>query len=330
MNASPDAILAAASPPGLIARAGLYLSWVLSGAAFLSIGWVAMGPDDPYGPVSLFARADGPSMLVQAAALAAVVAALGTILGGKQLADAGSLAAALGLAMVSLRGETTEYFLLVHADRGGSQQALAIKFLFEALAWTAVMIISLLTSGVVSHWLFGGGKPIGEPPSSHSDDSQLVAAADELFQLRSRSGARSSDGVGALACGLRHTLVTIGLGLIFLVVLSTGLSWREIQAGQVCFLVAASVMIAEYFAVRIVPVRSAFWAILGVIGLAFIGYSWSALRPVMASLPPNIPTSHFLRILPIQFIAVGMASAIASFWHFHASADHPHDERSRA
>jgi hypothetical protein len=98
-------------------------------------------------------------------------------------------------------------------------------------------------------------------------------------------------------------------------VLSFGLASRNIRHGQVCFVVAASVCIGTYVAHRTNPVRSAFWSILAVGILSVVGYAWASVRPETPQLPPNIPSSHFLRILPIQFVSVGTAAAIAMFWY---------------
>ena len=323
MNAVAENPLVMHEPPlNLMERAGLYTSWVLSGAVFLSVGWLAVAPDDPYGAVSLYARTDGLSMLVQAAALVAVVASLGAALGGRRLVDAGTLTATLGLAVVSLRGATSEYLLLYEADHGGSQRALGAKFLFESIGWFFLVVIALVVSGLVARWVYGRDvrqdEGLEKKTASHN-----MAPRSSLHEMRLLWGGAGSAGEDArfvIGQGLRHTVVTAAVGLIAMMVLSTGLSSRVIQSGQVCFLVAASTMIGEYFAARRVPVRSAFWAILAVAIMALIGYVWSAMRPVYAALPPHIPTSHFLRILPLQFISVGTISAIWSFQHFHDAA----------
>ena len=38
-------------------------SWVATGALFLTVGWIAMAPDDPQGVVSMFARRGSLAML---------------------------------------------------------------------------------------------------------------------------------------------------------------------------------------------------------------------------------------------------------------------------
>ena len=107
-------------------------------------------------------------------------------------------------------------------------------------------------------------------------------------------------------------------GLVAIGVLSAGLSSRSIQHGQECVVVAAGVCIACYFAHRMVPVQSTLWSILAVGLTALAAYLWAGVRPAGSGLPQNIPSSHFLRVLPLQFISVGTAAAIAMFWYMYA------------
>jgi len=120
-----------------------------------------------------------------------------------------------------------------------------------------------------------------------------------------------------LADGLLHMAVATGVGLMAFNVLTSGATSRSIQHGQSCFVVAASVWLACYFAHRISPVRSAFWSILAVGLMALLGYLWSALRSGGGVLPPNIPDSSFMRVLPIQFVSVGTATALSVLWSMH-------------
>ena len=91
-------------------------SWVLAGAIFLSVGWLAMKPEDPLGAVTVLTRDGGLLVLLQAGALAGVAAAIATVIAGRYLADVGTFAAAVGLAAVSLRGGTAGTLLVHFAD----------------------------------------------------------------------------------------------------------------------------------------------------------------------------------------------------------------------
>jgi ABC-type amino acid transport system permease subunit len=109
-------------------------------------------------------------------------------------------------------------------------------------------------------------------------------------------------------------LIATAASLFAFNILTTGLDRRAIQHGQVCFVVAASVWLGCFLAHRMVAVRSVLWSILSVSLLAVVGYLWAGARSPDPNLPPSVPTSHFLRVLPIQFIAVGAAAAIAAYW----------------
>ncbi|MHC4698927.1 MAG: hypothetical protein ACYTFA_19535, partial [Planctomycetota bacterium] len=133
--------------------------------------------------------------------------------------------------------------------------------------------------------------------------------------------------------GIMHTAIAVAVGLIAIGFFSGGLSSRAIAHGQACFVVAAAVSIACYTAHRLAPVRSSLWSILAVMMIAVIGYLWSSVRPAMQGLPPTIPSSDFLRVLPIQYISVGTVAALAMFWHACTVAgeavayDRPHADR---
>lgn len=314
------AIIVERPEPSLPERIATLASWALGGALFLTVGWSAMQPDDPVGPVSALARRDGLMMLMQAGLLAGVTAALATLIAGRRLADAGTFAAALGLAAVSLRGGTAEYFLVQGADVSRSfEHGVARTFVLEALGWIAVIILTIGVSAAVVRWCFGrrvgsGAAPLG---TAHLGDPQpttapLPAGFDGLG-VSVRLFGVSPGAQTTAADGIRHMLIAAGVGLAMITLLSAGLSFRSIQHGQVCFVVAAAVCIGTYVGYRFVPVRSVLWSILAVGLVALVGYIWGALRPAALGLPPSIPSAHVMRILPIQFISVGTAAAIATF-----------------
>jgi hypothetical protein len=321
MNPSPSYAMTERLQLSLLEKIVTFFAWLLGGAAFFTIGWMAVRPDDPAGAVSLFARSDAPLMLVQTAALAGVAAAIGTILAGRRLSDAGTFAAAIGLAAVSLRGETVVSFLVIRTDMStAAERALALRFAAESLAWFGVTLVAVVVSGYVARWCFG--------------DPARAASDDPLRALASRSlAAYDAPRIGTVICGasaahqtepldgLRHMLITAGVAVVAFALLSKGLVSRSIQHGQVCFSVFAAVMIAHMIAFRFVPVRSPLWSILAVPIVAITGYLWAGFRPPEPGLPPNMPASHFLRVLPIQFIAVGTVAALTAFWYVYREAE---------
>ncbi len=305
----------------LLERLGVWLTWALGGVLFLTVGWMAMEPTDPLGPVCVLTSKSGVAMLAQAAALVVVCAGVCTLIAGRSVVDVGTFAAALGLAAVSLRGGTTEY-LLVYGD--GSPDGvmptgvLAIRFAAASVGWMAVMLVAPIVSLFVMRWCFGSSSDVAAGDPNEGDPVRLVLCASDIPSLDLSAGTIRAPQT-PLADGLLHTAVATGVGLMAFNVLTTGASLRAIQHGQSCFVVAASVWLACYFAHRISPVRSAFWSILAVGLMALFGYLWSALRSGGGGLPPNIPDSSFMRVLPIQFVSVGTATALSVLWSMHVA-----------
>jgi hypothetical protein len=252
-----------------------------------------MAPDDPLGAVSVLARRGAWMMLLQAAGLAAVTAALATVIAGRRLPDVGTFAAALGLAIVSLRGGTAGSVLIQWADAAPvSQSSLPILLGLEAIAWFVIVLVARGLSIGVGHWCYGNG---GDGPTE----------VEPQFPK------------GDAANGIKHVLLAAGVALLAFKILTAGLSTRSVQHGQACFVVAASVCIGSYVAYWLAPVRSALWAILSVPLLAVGGYVWTRLGPSPSGLPASVPASAFLRVLPIQYISVGAAAAVAMFWYLY-------------
>jgi len=300
---------------GLVRRTSKLGSWALGAAAFLTIGWMAMAPSDPLGAVSVLARSNSLLMLAHAGVLAGVVAALGTLLAGWIRPDAGTFAAALGLAAVSLRGGTATRLLVEYAESYHRYAGvLAAKFALEALGWTAVVAVALFTSAVVARWCFA--VPTHRPGQSNSGRSPVnppLAALDVPGAGRLLTGTAAYTST-PLRTGLLHTALVGGVGLMTLILISEESTARAVRHGQACFVVAVAVVVGCYVAHRFAPVRSSLWAILAVPLMALAGYLWAVARPAAQGLPPSIPTSRFLCILPIQFISVGTAAALAMFW----------------
>lgn len=321
MNDLASGVVTASPPRNTLDKMMTYVSWVIAGALFLSVGWLAMRPDDPRGAVSLLARQGAFLMWLQAAALAAFAAAIATVIAGRTLADVGVFAAALGLAVVALRGDTAAYFMLLTRESAAYERILALKLAAESLAWFAVIAVSLLVSACVVSWCFPatlGTHDVTTP----SSPGPPVSAGFDVPWLVGHLFPRETT-VTMPREGLKHTLIVTGTALLVWMVFSSEWSHREVQHGQVCFLVAASVSLGCYVAQRWVPVRSALWPVLAPPLLALLGYLWGSIRAGNAHVPPNFPASSFLRVLPIQYVGVGTAAVLATFWYIRPV----HDDR---
>lgn len=267
----------------LLDKAATWASWGMAGAIFLTIGWMVMAPDDPRGAVSLLTRHGGWTMLLQAAGLAVVTAGLATVVAGRKLPHVGTFAAAVGLTSVSLKGATTSYLLIERAGADGPQTSLAMRLVVESLGWYAVMLAAYGVSTLVAKWCH----PVTEPASVDADDA---------------------------SSGLKHTAITVLAGAIIFQIFAGAMGGRSVQHGQACFLAGATLYFAAYIAHRTAPVRSLFWSVVAVGALAVVGYAWARFRSPAAGMPASLPTSPFLRVLPIQFVAVGTAAVVAVFW----------------
>lgn len=304
-------------------RLAVWLTWAVAGALFLTVGWMAMAPTDPLGPVCVLTNRAGVAMLAEAAALVVVCALVCTLIAGRRVVDAGTFAAAIGLAVVSLRGGTTEY-LLLYGDGSGSGAmptgVLAVRFAALAVGWFVIVMIAAGVSMWITRWCFTASSGSSADGGGTEHGTGLVLCAADIPTMNLTAGTIQSPAT-PLTDGLRHAAVATAVGLLAFILLTESTSTRAIQHGQSCFVVAAAVWLACFFAHRIAPVRSAFWSVLAVLAMALIGYGWSALRSHGGVVPPNIPESAFMRVLPIQFISVGTATAISMIWSIHAAAE---------
>ena len=301
---------------GLSDKLASYIAWSLAGTLFFTIGWIALAPLDPLGPVSLYAGHGVFGMVAQAILLGIVASAVGTAIIGRKLPDAGTFAAALGLGIVSVRGGTLEYFLVQAADGAmGSTRALSLSLAAETMGWAPVVAVAVISSAIVSRWLFS------QTACGPDDQVTMIPAGWDIPVIGPALGRPGDLRVTDPSAGGRHFVIALAVTLAAHRLFSTGLQAREITHGQSCFVVAASVCAGVYFAFRFAPVRSALWAILASLSYSLVGLLIAGLTvhsPQAASgLPANIPPSHFLLALPIQLVAVGCATAVGTFWWRH-------------
>jgi len=301
-------------------KGGATVAWVAAVMLFLTVGWRFLAPVDPFGAVSLAPRGGAFLALVQVCLLAGLASALISFVFSMRLPDAGLFAASVGLLAAALRGANATALLLDSTSLNATQhRSLAVHFLWESMAWWTVILAALVGSALATRMRV---RPERWEALKRGDGLTRIPAGLDWPILRNRllrgMALRSMDA----RRGLHHLALTAGVGMAVLTFLITGMNHRATDHGQVCFVVAASVMIGGWCGHHWAPVRSAFWTILGVIPMALIAYGWAALRPVEAGLPPGIPASPFVRILPVQFVAAGTAAAVAITWYTtHATAE---------
>lgn len=292
----------------MIDKIVLLAALAIAVALFLSVGWMAIAPDDPQGAVSLSTHSGAAWMVIQVAALAAIASAIASVMIGTKLVDVGVFAAAAGMAFVSLRGDTAAY-LLINVAQGdhSAERSVAARCAVEAGLWSALLLLAAAVSGVVLKWCFG-----------KSDGTRAMLGTMFVGECPYLANVVGVERAGkSRAVGLR-TLATTSIVAAFLYkVFVSGSSPRAIEHGQVCFAVVAAFYIAVWIAKRTFPPKTPFWTLTSVPLVAIAGYGWAAMRGRPAGLSSqlaNLPGSDFLRALPITFVAAGAIGVLLAHW----------------
>jgi hypothetical protein len=306
------------------------LTWGCAIAVFATVGWMAISPDDPRGAVSL-SIGDVAVVVPQVAALAAVVAGVVTAIIGRMLPDAGTFAVAVGLAGANLQGHPSSY-LLMNATGVGARRILCLSLVAEAVVWFIVIAVALVVSGLVMRWCWYGRSGFSEDAGPAKLATLSIADVPVLGRLV--CGTQVTAGATRPQRGVLHGVITALAALLLIRLLATGSPVRTVQHGQVYFSLAAAFFIGGYVAHRMLPVRTPLWGCLAVPVVCIIGYAWTMLRaqgPAPYARIASVPPTAFIRALPLEYISVGIAGVLASFWGRAGSGqraderDHPAD-----
>ena len=308
--------LATSSPPTIQQRLLLHGAWTLTAAAFLSIGWAAVRPWDPCGPVSLLASDDPGRMVLAVLALAAVAAAMATVFAGRSYPDVGAFAVGLGLTAVSLRGQTMTY-LLIQSD---GRVQIILQLALESLFWFAVMLAAMICSAVVIRWMSPASRDEQcAVPSSGTGQQEAIHQMAVAGATRLIRGSKHGDGsADDWATGAKHVIfiVVVSLILIRIFLFSASGPDQAVRHGQACFAVAAAFYLAVGRAQASVPVNSTFWSCLAVplVGLGAFCIALFMATRIAEDIPACVPASSFLRVLPVTYIALGTSATLLARW----------------
>jgi hypothetical protein len=275
----------------------------LAMALFASVGWTVARPSDPEAAVSLLLESRAwPAVLVSAIALAAVASAVATAVVGPVMAEAGSSAAAVGLAMLSTRGGTMTDVLMYHGASASARRVLAPTLIAETLMWFAAIVAAWLVGGIVRNWL-NGQAGAGEKPGG--PQGRWARVHEAFVHLRD---------------GLLGMIVCAVIAWVFISATISRSPESEIQRGQVFFSVGAGFLVAAAVGKQLWIKGAACWYALSVVIVAGLGYGWATLSPLasgvsdyyakLATTPPN----DLFRALPIEYVGVGVAGAILGHW----------------
>ena len=285
-----------------------FVAWGVGIGVLASVGWMVLEPRDPHGAVCL-ATADGALLtLLQVLALSAVVSGLATVLIGRKLPDAGVFAVSLGLAVAALRGATTSYLLInVAGADAAARSTLAWKLAFEGLIWFLPILVAMVVGGVVLRWSTDQNDGAESALCHDMSLADLPLLRDLLPQQQDRPAATT---------GLQVTLVSLVVAALLFRLFATGTPEQSVRHGQSYFALVVAFYIGGLIAYRYLPAGSALWGCLSVPLLCLLGYILAALSSPpagydqLASVPPGI----FYRALPIEYLSVGSAAAVAAFW----------------
>ena len=293
-------------------------AFAVSIAMFVTLGWWASAPEDPLGAVSFLAHPQPWWMLMQLIGLSAVSATVSTLIGGRRVPELGTLTTCVGLAALSLRGAPASAMLLGSTDATqGSVASLGMNLALDTVVWFGVVLVAFVVSAAVESWCFGpradsmeadregtgiGHKPGSMDHASHTSPLGMIPAGD----------------AGGRLYTVRSIVITSVIAVVALTLLAAGLSNRSIQHGQAIFLVAAAYWVAMSLTLHIAPSKLAFGPLVSVVLVAVGGYLWTSLRGSAAG-PAPIPSTHFLRILPLQFVSIGCAMVLHKLGTIRAS-----------
>jgi len=282
----------------------------VSVALLATVGWRVAQPLDPDWAVTL--TQSGRSLLAIAPSLLllmVVVAAIGTALSGRRVPQGGLFATAVGLVVLSVRGGSMQVMLAYCGIDGvGSRRSLMVLMAFECVLWAALLAASWLVVENVRRWLW---------PATASGSGKSEGVKDGKKAKSSASGqAKSFAGWPALA-----VTTVVALFIIWMTIARTPVATiaRAQVIASVAFGLYLGVLAARYFT-GITDVR---WYILAPLAVALVGYllgflqadlSWAKGQLSSYARLATTPSHALARPLPIEYIAVGVAGAIAGLW----------------
>lgn len=284
---------------GLVDRARIALACGVAILMMYGVGWSVAQPLDSLLGLTFVhnGRAFLPIWLMMMV-LAAVTAAISTVVAGKRLPEAGLFATGIGMTIMALRGGSMQMILAYCASpEETSRRALMYSLGRDCVLWAAVMAVAWAASGIVHRWLW---------PDDETDSTEKL-----------RKSASPQMGAAAMA-----STVIVALIVIWLTISRTPVA--QGARGQVIASVAAGLFLGAMAGRTVTGVDNVRWYLGGValVGLtaylvgyleADMGWAKSGAYRSFAELAMT-PPHDLVRPLPIEYIAVGVPAVLAGFW----------------
>lgn len=320
---SEESKTTSAHPPlSFFDKLRVFVACVIAVLLLRSVGWYVVQPVDPEMAPSLIMIKGGlVSAWLAVAGLAVVSAAVGTVLVGRRLPEAGLFAAAVGLVAMGLRGGSMQMFLgYFPADDAQARSELLYLMTLDSLLWAGILVLSWVAVYLSWRWLWGERE--SSVAESSSGETETQAAVE-----------RKSSPVNGLEETKPTTFWAGWPAMVATAVVAAFLVWMTVSRtpvspvlrGQVIFAVAAGFFVGALVARYFTGIDDARWYALAPLGVALIGYLLGYLNADMAWAEASTqytyyadlattPAHDLIRPLPIEYLAVGVAGALAGFW----------------
>lgn len=255
----------------------------LAGALFWTVGWAAVQPMDPRGPLTLLASTRPMTTLVYMAVLSVAAAGLSVLVAGRPHVNLGGIAVGVGLAALNLHGaEADKLGGYVRADTGPTWPMLSL--MLELWLWTAIVGLGHAAGRWCHGWMYDGGEPA--------------------------RGGKVGD--GALMSVLPAILLAALTGYLVLPYLM-GPARDEVLKFQIYFALGGSLLIGSMIGQFLFRPGVSWWPLVavGIVGTA----AYLVGSPTLPADGSEYLTLRYLpgviaRPLPIEFAAMGAVGGI--------------------
>lgn len=302
-------------PMGFFEKLRVFAACAVAAGLMWTVGWHVAGPADPKMALTLVAGGLGiPAAWGGLLVLTMVSAAVGTAISGRRLPEAGLFAAAVGLAVLVLRGGSMEQWLGYYpAEDAASRAALMRACLIDSLMWAAILAVAWLTTMVAWRWIGASHLSI----DTVADTKEPSAAAGE--------GVKTPPAFAFSVNGWPALVVTVLVALFFIWMTIARTPVANIARGQVIGSVLAGLFVGAMTARYFTGIEQPHWYVLAPLVVAVIGYllgymnadmNWAEAsnqyKPYaeLAITPPHA----LARPLPLEYLAIGTVGCLLGYW----------------